>query len=349
MTDSLLHAYLPLFAWTGLGVVLFRFLPDTFPRWLGRALYWVGVPLEILALTRRTQFSLQASIVPVMTITLLTSGLLVASFSLRAIRWWIGRSVADLDASKPPLLLNSTAALATSTLPHISDIELEPATLTWNDRSRQGAFLLSSMLGNTGFVGLAIVPVFISTPYLGWVVLYGITHNLFGTYGYGVLVSSYFSRQTSLSQWWMTLRDVLTVPSLWAFALGMLTHAWAVPSAVETGLQATVWIVIPAALVLMGMRISQLQGWKSLRLALIPTLIKVLVLPGLAGLLLTLMGMTNDGRLTLVLMAGMPTAFAGLILAEEYNLDRELISSSIVMTTLLLCLTIPLWLLLFGA
>ena len=47
-------------------------------------------------------------------------------------------------------------------------------------------------------------------------------------------------------------------------------------------------------------------------------------------------------------MAGMPTAFAGLILAEEYELDRELIASSIVLTTGTLLLTIPLWLVLFG-
>ena len=44
----------------------------------------------------------------------------------------------------------------------------------------------------------------------------------------------------------------------------------------------------------------------------------------------------------------MPTAFAGLILAEEYDLDRELIAGSIVLTTAMLLLAIPLWLLIFG-
>jgi len=44
----------------------------------------------------------------------------------------------------------------------------------------------------------------------------------------------------------------------------------------------------------------------------------------------------------------MPTAFAGLILAEEYDLDRELIASSIVLTTAMLLVAIPLWLLIFG-
>jgi hypothetical protein len=42
-------------------------------------------------------------------------------------------------------------------------------------------------------------------------------------------------------------------------------------------------------------------------------------------------------------MSGMPTAFAGLILAEEYDLDREIIASSILLSSVTLLLMIPLW------
>ena len=55
-----------------------------------------------------------------------------------------------------------------------------------------------------------------------------------------------------------------------------------------------------------------------------------------------------EARLALVLMSGMPTAFAGLILAEEYDLDRELTASSVALSTGALLITIPLWLTLFG-
>ena len=44
MADTLFDAYLPLVLWTGLGLIAFRFVPQAFPRFLGRALYWVGVP-----------------------------------------------------------------------------------------------------------------------------------------------------------------------------------------------------------------------------------------------------------------------------------------------------------------
>jgi hypothetical protein len=47
-------------------------------------------------------------------------------------------------------------------------------------------------------------------------------------------------------------------------------------------------------------------------------------------------------------MSGMLTAFVGLILAEEYDLNRELAASSIATTSVLLLVIIPFWLFLFG-
>jgi malate permease and related proteins len=44
-----------------------------------------------------------------------------------------------------------------------------------------------------------------------------------------------------------------------------------------------------------------------------------------------------------VLMSGMPCAFAGLILAEEYHLDGNLVASSIIVSTLIFLAMIPVW------
>ena len=374
MTDSLLQAYLPLFIWTGLGIFLFRFLPEALPRLLGRALYWVGMPLEILALVRRTDFSVQVGIAPVVTIAALIGGYALAWLSLQGLKGKVesrgqkaeggewkekdkeegGGREDEREGERDGGSIAAESPTSSSILPStfallLHQSKLLPSAFHKFDRPHQASFLLSSAIGNTGFVGLAIVPTFISSPYLSWVVIYGVTHNLVGTYGLGVLIASFFGRSTQTNRWWTQFRDILTVPSLWAFALGVATHAVTLPTLLETGLQASVWLVIPVALLLMGMRVSQLQGWKSLRLAIVPSLLKAVILPGLVGLMLTLLGMRGDGRLALVLMSGMPTAFAGLILAEEYELDRELIASSIVLSTGILLFSIPLWLFLFRA
>ena len=97
----------------------------------------------------------------------------------------------------------------------------------------------------------------------------------------------------------------------------------------------------------MGMRLGQLQGLSSLKVATVPVFLKILVLPMLVGIGTTLLGLSGDVRLSLVLMAAMPSAFASLILAEEYNLDRDLAASCIALSTVGLLLSIPMWLLLF--
>ena len=65
MSDSLLQAYLPLLVWPSVGLLLFKILPDDFPRRLGRFLYWVGIPLEIFALAHQTDFSQNIGLAPV--------------------------------------------------------------------------------------------------------------------------------------------------------------------------------------------------------------------------------------------------------------------------------------------
>uniref|UniRef100_A0ACD5GNG0 Uncharacterized protein n=1 Tax=Desertifilum tharense IPPAS B-1220 TaxID=1781255 RepID=A0ACD5GNG0_9CYAN len=68
MAELLLNAYTPLIVWTGLGVVLFRFLPDILPRLIGRTLYWVGIPVMIFSLARRANFSSEVGLAPLMTV-----------------------------------------------------------------------------------------------------------------------------------------------------------------------------------------------------------------------------------------------------------------------------------------
>lgn len=353
MNDSLVQAYLPLLIWPGLGLILFKFLPDQFPRWLGRGLYWVGVPLEIFALAHQTNFSQDTGLAPLYTLLALGLGLGLALLGLQGVVWYVSRSNSLESPDSPARSDLPDGPEAPEDADH--PVALKPssrldstATVGWQSRSRQGSFVISAMISNTGFVGLAIVPAFVSAPYLGWVVFFSVTNNVLGTYGIGVWLASYFGRGFHAQSRWQQLKDVLTVPSLWAFGLGYSSHRWEFPPLAETALHSSIWVVIPVALLLMGMRLSQLQGWESLKLALVPSLIKILVLPALVGGVAITAGLPHDASLTLVLMSGMPSAFAGLILAEEYELDRELMASSIALTTLGLLFTIPIWLVLFG-
>ncbi len=366
MADTLFNAYAPLIFWTGLGFFLIRmrFFPDPLPRLLGRSLYWFGVPWEVFALARHTHLSQAIAQVPLIAIATLVMGVTLAGITLQ-MGWQPAHTPAAVakGLTPPESLTESAPSEQISDLqanPHprehqgVSHLATQSVDILFlrspnpSPRPTQGSFLIAATIGNTGFVGLGIVPTLVSESNLGWAVFYSVTNNVIGTYGLGVWLASYFGRAQAQNNSWVQFRDVLTVPSLWAFILGFSTRHQPFPVITEQFLQASLWFVIPAAFLLMGMRLSQLQGIQSLKAALLPSCLKILLLPGLVGLSCCLLGLSGEPRLALVLMAGMPSAFAGLILAEEYELDRDLIASSIAVSTLGLLLTIPLWLVLFG-
>jgi malate permease and related proteins len=312
MPESLIQAYTPLFFWTGLGFLLVKFLPEGFPKLLGRSLYWVGVPCEIFALARQTGELSSTKIAPVLTV-----GAILLGLGLGAISLYLCRRFIQLPRLENPSL--------------------------------QGSWLLCSMLGNTGFIGLSVVPFLVDAESVSWAVFYSVTQNVMGTYGFGVLVASYYGRQVGTSRpWWELIKDLVTVPSLWGFLLGFTTRTVAFPPLVETMLNGSVMVVIAGAFILMGIRLSQIKGWQSLRLAAIPAVLKTVAMPGILGLVTLLIEMPSQARLALVIMAGVPSAFAGLILSEEYNLDRDLAASSIINSTVIFLAMIPVWVYFFA-
>ncbi len=332
MTDALFHAYTSLFVWIGVGLVLYRFLPETVPHLLGRGLFWVGMPVEIFDLARRTDFSHLVWLAPVATVTVLMFGLGVALSLLQVNqRWpltWLG-----LRGKQPFSLYPDKSHSSVS----------EDSTLDLNS-AQKGSFVLSATLGNTGFVGLAIAATILSPENMGIAAFYTVMHNIFGLYGVGVFVSHHYGQTSTESRWWQSLVEVIKVPTVWAFILGVSTQFLEFPQFVETSLDQSVWIVIPCGFLLTGLRLSQLKNWKSLISGVIPAVVKMLIMPAVVLLVTPLLGITGEPRLALVLMAGTPTALTTLVLAEEYNLDRDLIASSIALSMLALIPLVPLWL-----
>ncbi|MBD2097853.1 AEC family transporter [Trichocoleus sp. FACHB-591] len=325
MLDTLFRAYTPLLIWPGLGLLLLRFVPERFPQLLGQALYWVGVPLQLLVLGRQTEWSDRVGFIPAVAV-----GVLLLSLGLSLIFWWIAqrqsRSI-EITADSLPSPVTSTSSSATV-----------------SPRATLGSFILAAMLGNTGFVGLALAQVLFGIDDLGWAVLFSVTSNVAGNYGIAVFIASYFGHSATKNHWWIQLRDVVTVPSTWAFFLGFSTRSIVLPEAIATGLDQAVWVVMASALLLVGLRLGSIKGWRSLQRAILPTLLKVLIVPGLVGLGATCFGVTGVPRLVLVLMSGTPTGLSVLILAEVYNLDRELLTGSIALSFIGLLLVLPLWL-----
>ncbi|MDY6783369.1 MAG: AEC family transporter [Cyanobacteriota bacterium] len=301
--------YLKLAGGVLLGWVLGRILPPSVPTRLGLFLFWIGVPLSVIAFLRQAELSATIWMAPVVAWVAIGSGAGLAALWMK------------IEARSRPL---------------------DPLA---SDKPFQGSFLLSSMLGNTGYLGYPITLSLVGEKYFAWAMFYDLLGSLLGSYGLGAVLAARLGCRTKIPVSWF--RPLIENPTLWSFFFGLGFRQIPLPPLAERIFHNIAWGTVALALVLMGMRLSQMDSWQNWRPASASLTIKMLVVPLTLGMLLPLFGIKGAPHLALVVQMAMPPAFATLVLAETYDLDRQLAVTSLFLGSTGLLLTLPLWIVLF--
>lgn len=300
LDHSLLKLYLNLSGWVIAGVVLDRCLPPKTANGLGQFLFWIGVPLSIVAFLRHSHLNDALWLAPIVA--------------------WIA------------ILLGAG----------LSFLFLQKQ---WS-RATQGSFLLATMLGNTGYLGYPIALSLIGPQYFAWTLFYDILGTLIGSYSLGIAIAARCSTLPQSNGW--LAEAMLKNPALWSFGFGLLIKDIPLPQWLDVTLEGSGWAMVNLSLILIGMRLNQLSSWRSLHRASLSVSIKMIGMPLLLGAGLSILGLTSLPKLAIVLQIGMPPAFATLILAEAYQLDRELTVTAVALGSVVLLFTLPIWVTLFG-
>jgi malate permease and related proteins len=148
----------------------------------------------------------------------------------------------------------------------------------------------------------------------------------------------------AISLLWIVLRD--TLPPA---AMGFLTQPTinSPAAAMQDALRMLGSATIPIAMIMAGSRMAGLHPEHLFSIDKgIVTALRLLLIPGLSVLLLTILPVSVEARRTLLLVATMPSAVASVIFAELYNEDAEFAASCILLTHIVCIVTIPLWMLL---
>lgn len=206
----------------------------------------------------------------------------------------------------------------------------------------QGSLILAAMVGNTGYLGYPVILSLVGTQYFAWALFYDLLGTTLGAYGFGVALAAKYS--DNMQNNWHIPRAIVINPALWSFGIGLLLRNIALPEAVVSCLDFVAWTAVASSLILIGMRLSKLSSWGSLKLASIPMIIKMIVVPMVLGLSLHRFGLTGKTAQVIVLQMGMPPAFATLVLAETFNLDRDLAVTALSVGSMILLITLPFWL-----
>jgi len=303
---NLLELYVKLVGLVLVGFILGRKLPTTVPHYLGQILFWVGVPISIVAFLREADLSGQIWIAPAIAYLAILLGAFLA---------WLGIK---------------GQAYFTNTIPQ---------------QSTQGSLILAAMVGNTGYLGFPIILAVVGREYFAWALFYDLLGSLFGAYALGVMLASYFG--SSVTSFWQIARTILINPALWSFGFGLLFRQVTIPTVVEFCLEKLAWSTVALSLMLIGMRLSRLNSWHSLPQAGMSLVIKMLLVPLILGSTLPIFGVTGSAAQVVVLQMAMPPAFATLVIAETFNLDRDLAVTALAAGAIVLLITLPVWLWLF--
>lgn len=209
----------------------------------------------------------------------------------------------------------------------------------------QGSFLLASMVGNTGYLGFPVSLTLVGEKYFGWAIFYDMLGTTIGAYGLGVLMAARFGGVAHSQR--QLVGVIVKNPALWSLGFGLGFRYVKLPVFAEQSLKGMAWSAIALSLILIGMRLSQLRSGRYLQQASVSLGIKMLFVPLVLGMGLLALGITGSPQLVIVLQMAMPPAFATLVLAEVYELDRNFSVTALAVGSIGLLLTLPIWLLLF--
>ena len=249
---------------------------------------------------------------------------------------------ADLDGA---LILVPVAAFAIHGLLLILS---RVATRVWGmERPRAGALIVATAVGNTGFFGLPLIAASGDEFSLPAAVMYDTIATGLITWTSTVAVASAFGRadhEPKVS--YGDLGRSLLLPPNWALAAGLAFNLAGIdelPGPVERPLELMSAAVLPLTMIYAGLLI-ELRGlprlWGEVSYAVVVRLgIAAVIGLGVASVL----GLSGDILNTVVIMAAMPTAMMSLVIGARSGLRADVIAAAVVVTTLLLTATLPVW------
>ena len=210
-------------------------------------------------------------------------------------------------------------------------------------------FNIASTLGNTGFFGLPVITALIpSVPLVAaYSGIYVVTMN--------ILVFTMGTFCLTNDKKHMTIKKAFINPSFISLVIAIPLFIFKVkqfiPDTLFNGADLLGKMSTPLCMIILGVRLSELT-FKYLFLRFYPYLValfKLIVFPLFAYLCVYFIPIDASFKASIFILSATPCAAVILNMAEMYNGEKELAANSVLITTLLCVITIPLLTLILNA
>lgn len=143
-----------------------------------------------------------------------------------------------------------------------------------------------------------------------------------------------------------TIRLVVSNPFLLASLAGLCCSVLelSLPDTLLLALEKLAKAAIPLALLSIGAAMQWQALWRLGRFEAALNCIKLVLMPALMLAVCYVLAVPTGPAMVLILFAALPTASAAHVLASVYGANRQPVATVIAQSTLLGCLTLPLWL-----
>ncbi len=206
------------------------------------------------------------------------------------------------------------------------------------------ALILVVMIVNSGNYGLTFNELRFGSEGLARALVYWVISTML-VFTLGVFVAS-MGRANSRE----SLTRLIRLPAFYAVILAIIvfTFSISIPVPIMRGIELAGSGAIPVMLVVLGMQVADLKGLDRVWLSVPASILRLLVAPLIAVMVARLLGLQGLTRSTAIIEASMPTAVITTIMATEFMVRPGLVTSTVVLTTILSAITLPLVITLLG-
>jgi len=214
-------------------------------------------------------------------------------------------------------------------------------------RTTTGTLLLVTPLGNTTFLGLAMVEALLGTEALSRALAFDQLGSFLGLAVYGSVVAARWGHGEA--GWQPVLGRLLRFPPFFAVVASFALRAVEVPTWLDDGLGAVGQLVGPLAMLTVGLRFRLALADHARRAARWCLGIKMGLMPlTVLGAAVAAGGLDDPAWTASVLEAGMPPMVTAGVVAAQADLDGELAATVVGVGLLLALVTVPALSLLVG-
>ena len=117
-----------------------------------------------------------------------------------------------------------------------------------------------------------------------------------------------------------------------------------VPAMLDSALSSIGATATPIALLVVGASFSGGEAVKHWRGAVVSSLVKLFLLPGIFLPLAAMLGFRNSQMIAILIMTGSPTTVASFVMAKNMHADGVLTANAVLLSTVLSAVSITIWL-----